>query len=192
MKWIVLAIILSIGLYTFLTLRYRRADRVFRPYQDLRDRANVHRLLEAGYQRIALDADLPADPLKLTSTAHATPATAGLPAGLRDTLVVKPQLPTEILSVSAAATASAMFAYPIGVRCELPDNKQQLAGADLYVRGSELVVTPDFERLAGGLLARTRERLIRLTVPAGALKPGDYQVTLVGSHSSQTWTLHVH
>lgn len=192
MKWIVLAIILAIGAYTFLTLRYRKADRMFRPYQDLRDRVNVHRLLEAGYQRIPLEADLPADPPASSSTARAVPTAPGLPAGLRETLVEKPQLPAEILSISAAPSVSAMFAYPIAVKCTLPDNKQQLAGADLYVRGSELVVAPDFERLAGGLLARNRERLIRLTVPAGTLKPGDYHVTLVGARSSQTWTLHVH
>jgi hypothetical protein len=85
-----------------------------------------------------------------------------------------------------------MFAYPIGVKCSLPDNKQQLAGAELYVHGDELIVTPNFERLSGGLLARNRERLIRLTVPAGALKPGNYHVTLVGTRSSRSWTLQVH
>ena len=192
MKWIVLAIILSIGVYTFLNLRYRKSERAFRPYQDNRNRANVHRLLEAGFQRIALEADLPADPMAPGSTARATPVLPGLPSGLRDTLVELPQLPAEIISVTAAPAVSAMFAYPIGVKCSLPDNKQQLAGADLYVRGEELVVTPNFEHLAGGLLARSRERVIRLTVPAGTLKPGDYHVILVGTHSSQAWTLHVH
>ena len=62
----------------------------------------------------------------------------------------------------------------------------------MYVRNDELVVTPEFERLSGGLLARNRERVIRLTVPAGSLKPGSYHVLLVGSHSSKAWTLQVH
>jgi hypothetical protein len=178
--------------YTFLTLRYRKSERLFRPYQDIRDRANVHRLLDAGYQRVSLEADLPADPVATDSSARTTVAIAGLPSGLRETLVVQPQLPAEILSVSAAPSVNALFAYPIGVKCTLPDNKQQLAGAELYVHGGELIVTPDFERLSGGLLARNRERLIRLTVPAGTLKPGSYHITLIGTQGSRSWTLQVH
>ena len=82
MKWVVLAIILSIGVYTFLTLKYRRPDRAFRPYQDLRDRANVHRLLDAGFQRIALEADLPADALTFESSVRSS-AAAGKPSSSR-------------------------------------------------------------------------------------------------------------
>ncbi len=192
MKWVVLVIIVCLVVYTYLTLHYRRPDRAFRPYQDLRDRANVHRLIDAGYQRIALNADLPVDPVNPDSPVRTTAALGGLPSGLRATLVEQPELPAEIVSVAAAPTVNAMFAYPIGVKCTLPDNKQQLAGAELYVHGDELVVTPEFERLSGGLLARNRDRLIRLTVPAGALKPGSYHVTLVGTHSSRAWTLQVH
>jgi hypothetical protein len=192
MKWVVLVTVLVIGVYTYLTLHYRRPGRAFQPYQDLRDRANVHRLLDAGYQRVALDADLPADPVTFDVTVHAASGAPGLPAALGRTLVEPPRLPAEILNISAAPSVNAMFAYPIGVKCSLPDNRQQLAGAELYVRGGDLVITPEFERLSGGLLARTRERLVRLTVPAGTLKPGTYQVTLVGTHSSKTWTLQVH
>jgi len=192
MKWIVLAIILGIGAYTFLTLHYRKPGRAFQPYADLKDRANTQRLLGAGYQRIALEAELPADPPAPGETAPTATAGAGLPAPLRDTLVDSPALPAEIVSVSAAPAANALLGYAIGFRCTLADNKQQLAGAELYVHGDELVVTPEFERLSGGLLARNRDRLIRLTVPAGALKPGSYHVTLVGTHSSRAWTLQVH
>jgi len=192
MKWVIFAIILSLGVYTFLNLRYRKSERMFRPYQDIRGRANVHRLLDAGYQRVALEADLPADPLALAASARVTTGAAGLPAGLRETLVELPHLPAEILSVSAAPAVNAMFAYPISVKCTLPDNKQQLAGAELYVHGNELVITPNFELLSGGLLARNRERFIRLTVPSGTLKPGSYHVTLVGARSSKTWALQVH
>jgi hypothetical protein len=192
MKWVVLAILVSIGVYTYLTLKYRRPDRPFRPYQDLRDRANVHRLLDAGYQRVNLGADLAADPIAFDPSVRATAAIGGLPGGLRETLVEPVELPVEILSVSAAPSVNAMFAYPIGVKCSQPDIKQQLAGAELYVHGEELIITPSFERLAGGLLARHSERLIRLTVPAGTLKPGSYRVTLVGTQTSRAWTLQVH
>jgi hypothetical protein len=192
MKWVILVIVVSLGVYTFLTLRYRRPGHAFQPYQDLRNRANVHRLLDAGYQRIALTAELPVDAAPAEAIARAATTLGGLPGALRDTLVEQPQLPAEIISVTAAPAVSSLFAYPIGFKCTLPDHKLQLAGAELYVRGDELVVTPEFERITGSLLARTQESLVRVTVPAGALKPGRYQVTLVGARRSQAWTLQVH
>jgi len=192
MKWIVLAIILGIGAYTYPTLHYRKAGPAFRPYADLKDRANTKRLLTAGFQRVNLDAELPADGSAGNAAPIAVPAAAGLPAALRESLVDVPQLPTEIVTVSAAPTANSMFAYPIGFKCTLPDNKQQLAGAALYVHGDELVIVPDFDRLSGGLLSRSRESVVRVTVPAGALRPGQYHVTLVGARSSRSWTLQVH
>ena len=192
MKCIVLAIILGIGAYTFLTLHYRKPGRAFQPYADLKDRANTQRLLGAGYQRIALEAELPADPPAPGETAPTATAGAGLPAPLRDTLVDSPALPAEIVSVSAAPAANALLGYAIGFRCTLADNKQQLAGANLYVRGDEIVVAPSFDRLSGGLLSRSRESLVRVTIPAGSLKPGHYHVTLVGAHGSRSWSLQVH
>ncbi len=192
MKWIVLAIVVSLVLYTYLTLHFRKAGPAFRPYADIKDHANTVRLLDAGYQRISVEAELPADPAPAGPAAAVSSASAGLPAALRDTLIDQPKLPAEIVSVSAAPSVNSMFTYAIGFRCTLPDNKQQLAGAELYVRGGEIIVAPDFDRLAGGLLSRTRENLIRLTVPAGALKPGQYHVTLVGARASKAWTLQVH
>ncbi|MDB6168198.1 MAG: hypothetical protein JWM88_1062 [Verrucomicrobia bacterium] len=192
MKWIVLVIVLGIGAYTYLTLHYRKPGPAFRPYADLKDRANTRRLLSAGYQRIALDADLPTDSSAQAPAAAVAAADAGLPPSLQSSLVDMPTLPAEIISVSAAGSASSMFAYPISFKCTLPDNRLQLAGAALYVRGDEIVVAPDFDRLAGGLLSRTRESLVRVTVPAGTLKPGSYRVTLVGAHASRAWSLQVH
>ena len=192
MKWIVVAIVAVIVPYTFLTLYYRRPGPAFRPYQDMQDRANVMRLLSAGYQRITLTAQRPADPVRLATAAAMSPAPGGVPAALRSTLVEQPLLPAEILSVSAAAATSATAAYPIQFTCTLPDNKEQLAGAELYVKGSEILITPDFERLTGSLLTRTRENVILLTVPPHALKAGRYRVTIVGQNASRAWALQVH
>lgn len=192
MKWIAVAILVVIIPYTYLTLHYRRPGPAFQPYADLQDRANVIRLLGAGYQRITLGAQRPADPLPAASAAPTTSATGGLPADLLRTLVQQPLLPAEILRVSAAPSASAILPYAIQFTCTLPDNKEQLAGAELYVKGGEILITPDFERLTGGLLTRTRENIILLTVPPGALKPGRYHITLAGRNTSRAWTLQVH
>lgn len=191
MKWVVLAIVLVIVPYTFITLHYRKPGRAFEPYHDMKDRANTLRLLSAGFQRVTLEADRPADPARSLPSAPLFPAPGGLPAALDATLVEKPLLPDQILSVRAAATAGAAKPYPVELTCSLTDNKRQLGGAQLYVRSEEIVIVPAFEALAGGLLARTRESDIRLTVPAGTLKPGRYHVTLVGARVSKAWQLDV-
>jgi len=177
--------------YTFLTLHYRKPGPAYRPYEDMKNRANTGRLLSAGYQRITLPAERPADPRTAGAATAVSPAAGGLPSELHSTLVEQPLLPADILNVTAASATSARAAYPIQFTCTAPDNKQQLAGAELYLRGNEIVVTPDFELLTGGLLTRTRENLVLVTVPPGTLKPGNYRVTLAGKNSSRTWTLRV-
>jgi hypothetical protein len=190
MRWIVLAIVLFVPAYTYLTLHYRRPGPAFRPYQDMRDRADVVRLLKAGYRRVAIDASRPAEPGPGSGTAT-SPAPGGLPDELRTTLVESPLLPLEIDSVSAAPTAVSGIDYQIGLTYTLPDNKRQLSGAHLYERVGEIVIVADFERLDGGLLARTREGSALLIVPPGSLKTGTYRVTLVGERASRSWTLRV-
>jgi hypothetical protein len=74
----------------------------------------------------------------------------------------------------------------------LADNKRQLSGAELYVKDNTLTLVPTFEQLDGGLLARNRENVVLLTIPAGTLKPGAYEITLIGETASRTWALQVH
>jgi len=190
MKWIVLAIALFVPAYTWLTLRYRRPGPAFKPYQDMRDRADVVRLLRAGYKRVSIDASRPADSIREAGLVTA-PAPGGLPDELRRTLVEPPLLPLSIGSVSAAPTAVSGIDYSIGLTYTLTDNKRQLSGAHLYEREGEIIIVADFERLDGGLLSRTREGAALLIVPPGALKPGTYRVTVVGESASKTWTLRV-
>lgn len=191
MKWIVLAILLCIVPYTFINLRYRKAGPAYQPYEDMKNRANVSRLLSAGYKRIALPAQRPADPLRNPVSTTIASVAGGLPEELRATLVESPLLPAEITNVAAPGTASAAQDYAFRFACTLPDQKRQLAGADLYVKDDQIVVTPDYEKLSGGLTARTADNVVQLTIPAGALAPGRYRVTLVGQKASRAWSLEV-
>ena len=187
MKWIVLVILVFIAGYTYLTLHFRKTGPEYRPYEDMRNRANTLRLLQAGFQRIQLTAERPAEPLGRQNTTF--PAPGGIPEPLRTTIVATPLLPSDILAAYGAGTANAGEPYQIEFRCTVPDDKQQLSGAEMYVKGDQIVVTPDFELLTQGLLTRSRDTLVLLTVPAGALKPGHYQITLVGAQTSRAWTL---
>jgi hypothetical protein len=191
MKWIVLAIVLCIVPYTVLTLRYRKEAPAFLPYEDMKNRANIARLLAAGFQRIPISATRPADGAKLPGGSAATPAPGGLPADLKSTLVEPILLPAEITSVTAAPTANALQPYIVQLTCTLPDDKKQLGGAHVYVRGDQLVIAPTFEPIPANLLTRSRGAAVLLTIPAGALKRGRYQTILIGEHSSRTWSLEV-
>lgn len=190
MKWIVVAIILVIVPYTFLTLHFRKPAEPFRPYEDMRNRANVVRLLSAGYQRVPLPAQRPSDPTGARPTATSA-APGGLPAELRSALVEDILLPAEIVNVAAAGTARPSAPYPIRFSCVLPDDRLQLAGAELYLKGHEIIIAPVFERLSGSLTARNRDNVILITVPAETLKAGTYQVTLVAQRAARTWSLEV-
>ena len=189
MKWVILAIVIFIPLYTFLTLHFRRKDPAFVPYQDMRDRADVIRLLGAGYQRVTADASRPA--VSIGSGDPTSPAPGGMPPELAKTLIESPLLPESIDSVSAERTAASAIDYQIGLTYTLADNKRQLSGAHLYEHGGDLVIVADFERLGGGLLARTREGTALITIPPGSIRPGTYRVTLVGERESRSWSLRV-
>jgi hypothetical protein len=190
MRWIVVSILVFIPLYTYLTLHYRRPGPAFNPYRDMRDRADVIRLLKAGYQRIAIDASRPAEDIAGGGGAT-SPAPGGLPDELRRTLVETPLMPLEITSASAAPSAVSGIDYDIDLAYTIPDNKRQLSGAHLYEKPGEIVIVADFEPLAGGLLSRTRDGSAILDIPPGSLRPGTYRVTLVGERASRRWTLRV-
>lgn len=191
MKWIILAILLAIVPYTIVTLKYRKEGPAFRPYEDMKNRANVSRLLAAGYQRIALPAHRPADGTRAPGGAAITTAPGGVPAELRSTLVEPPLLPSEIVGVAAAPTGNQLHDYTIHFSSVLPSDQQHLGGAELYVRGEALVLVPTFERIDGNLLTRSRQADVLVTIPAGALKPGNYTLTLVAEKASRTWPLEI-
>jgi hypothetical protein len=158
----------------------------------MKDRANVIRLLSAGFQRIPAEMERPADNRHVTLTAASESAKGGLPPELKSTLIEFPLLPATIDSVHASGIVEMKDAYPIDFTCTLADEKREPASAEVYVHGEEMVILPNFERIANGLTARTFDSRIRITVPAGSLKSGSYHVTLVGDSSSRTWALQVH
>ena len=191
MKWIALIIVLIIGPYTFLRWHYRKPQDAFEPYHDMKDRANTMRLLSAGFQRVTLAAERPAEPMKLSAAAVIQPAIGGLPSELSTTLVETPMLVKEIVSVTAPRETNTLFAYSFDFTCGLPDNGHEVTNVYLYSREGQIFIVPELQRLAGDLLERTRENRIRITLPPGTLKPGLQEVALVGERTSKRWSIEV-
>jgi hypothetical protein len=189
MKWIVLAILLFIVVYTYLNLHFRKPGPAFQPYQDSRQRAQLEKV---GYQRITARIDRPSDPQAITDSAPVFPAPGGLPADLLSTFPAPPLMPAEIDTVGAASSVEAMAPYQIQFSCTQSDNLREVVGAHLYFKDGEIFALPDSETLPEGLIARTRAAVIRIRVPPGTIPAGTYRVTLVGAESSKSWTLQVH
>jgi hypothetical protein len=195
MKWVALAIIACIGPYTWVTLHYRKAGPAYQPYEDSKQRANVMRLINAGYVRLNATAERPAEPQQLVRAMNALATVSAAPAGLSEalaeTLVEIPQLPLSFSSVSAPRETASLLPYPIVFTCTLGDQKHQLGGAQVFVRGLSIVIVAQFEPLDGELTARSKESPVVITLPGGVLKSGEYTVLLAGSEQSRQWTLTV-
>lgn len=195
MKWVFLVILACIIPYTILTLKYRKATPAFQPYEDSKQRANVMRLLDAGYQRIKVSAERPADPQllvrSLTRLAGMSNAPGGLTEGLSATLVEIPELPLSFGAVTASSETTALLPYPIVFTCTLGDQKHQLGGAQVFVRSGSVVIVPQFEPLSGELTARSKESSVVITLPSGALKSGRYTMHLAGRDQSRQWQVEV-
>jgi hypothetical protein len=188
MKWIALAIAVYIAGYTAVTLRYRKPGREFQPYAQALERAA---LAKAGFGHIPARSERPADPRFGDPPAGLGDAAGGLPQPLLAALPGPTFLPLEIGRIAASAEANRYLSYTIQFTCILPDNRGELGGAEIFLKGSDLFIVPDLERLPGELLTRTRENAILLTVPAGAIPVGRYRAVLVGERGSKAWTLEV-
>jgi len=186
MRWIALAILLYIAGYTIVTLRYRKPGPEFQPYAQALERAA---LAKAGFQRVPAKTERPADPRFGEAPDGLGIVPGGLPPPLLAALPAHAPLPVEIGRIAASSGANRYLAYTVEFACVLPDNRRELGGAEIFLKGGELFIVPDLVRLPGELLTRTRENAILLTVPAGAIPPGRYRATLVGERSSKVWTL---
>ena len=197
MKWIVLSIILFIAAYTFITLHFRKPGAAYQPYKEAQVRATVQRLEQAGYQRIAASVSTPADPQRSAAAlghnnATITPAISGLYGELAQSFTEKPTLPDSILNVTAPSSANVLMPYSFQFTCTLPDKKYIVADTYVCLKESDIAVVTNLEPISGGLLSRSRESAVLLTLAPGTLKPGNYHVTLIGAQNSRHWTLQVH
>jgi hypothetical protein len=186
LKWIAAAIVVYIAGYTVVNLRYRKPGPEFQPYEQFQERAG---LAKAGYRHIPARVSWPADPRFARTDAAFSDAPGGLPRDLGAALAVGTPLPAAIGRVSAESEATHDRPYGVQFGCSLADNRTELGGAEIYLKEGDITIVADIERLPGGLLTRTRENVVLLEVPPGAIPAGRYRVTLVGEHASKAWPL---
>jgi hypothetical protein len=191
LRWVVAAIVVFIAAYTVLRLHFAKHGKPFEPYHDLGGRAATRRLLELGYERVPVEIERPAEILPASRFAPAADeiagAPGGLPAELAGALAPRPALPAFITGVAAPRETGPAGTYALQFTCAQPEYKTQIDSVLLLRKGQLLFLLPDFPRLGGQLLARSRESVILVRFPAGSLAPGRYTVTLCGGRTSKTW-----
>ena len=193
MKWIVLAILVCVIPYTWITINYRKEAPPHQPYQDNKDRAQVMRLLDSGFQRVTVTLERLVDPpLPLTDAADFDATAGGLPFSLGELLLDKPPVPSTFTQLDAPAATLVGVPYIITATCTQPDKKERPATSFLYLRGNEAVFIIGYDALPGELLARRTESYVRLSVPANTFNRGEYHATLIGAEASRRWTFVVH
>ena len=192
LRWVVVAIVAFMAGYTFLRLHYGKRGRSFEPYHDLGEQATVEHLLAPGYRRIPVSIQRPAEPLPADRLAPAVAeildTLPGLPAELNGALAFKPALPDAIQLVTAPGAVAATGDYRLQFACSQRDYSTQIRGAYLYRKDRQLFLLPDFEKMSGQLLARSRDSTVLASFPAQSLPPGRYTVTLCGGRQSKSWS----
>ena len=193
MRWIVLAILLVIVPYTYVNLKFRKPNKAFEPYADMKSQANVGRLLDAGFRRVTLPVG---DNASAFVTAQAAvpaaalaPAPAGLPVELGEVLVEVPRLPLAYRDVSAPATHTAAVPLRLSFALE-PDPAAEglrIGTVELYLRDNSAVLVPVFAPASAA--APATPAVLACEIPAGLLAPGAHVFTLAGARDSVRWSV---
>ena len=193
MKWIVLAILLFVVPYTFLTLHYRKPGPAYRPYQDAQDRATVARLLAAGWQKMPVNTRRPVEkPATDDAPAAVTRDFPGLGSELQDKFAEKPRLLATIDRVTAPTAVSHGEDYSLYFTASLSDLKAQMGELTLYRHGSELVLVPTLENLPGKeLMSRWNDSSYSATFSTASLPPGRYSARIVAQGPAAAWSFTV-
>ena len=187
MRWIIIAMILFVAPYTYLTLHYRKPGPSYQPYQDAKEKTV---LAHNGYTRISLPSAQPASGMLLpvqSIPASTNSSILGLTPELKKALGTAVTIPEAIDSVAAPAIFDHGKTYPFSYGCSTSDLHHALAGTRLYVKDKSVYFITDFEALVGGLSSRDTHTVIALELPSGALEAGSYTFTVVGKNQSRSW-----
>ncbi len=193
MKWIVLAIVLFMVIYTFVNVYYRKKGQPYRPYQDAQDRATTARLLAAGWKKIPLETRRPVEKPELDGAAATIKREiAGLGPELESKFAEKPKLVTTIDRAAAPASVQHGLDYTIYFTVGIPSQKAQVGDLSLYHRDHELVLVPSLENLPGKeLMTRWDDSNLCATFSTANLPAGRYTVRIVALAPAAAWTFEV-
>lgn len=185
MKWIVIAIIVCIVPYTWITLRHRKPGPAYLPYADNKARAEVLRLLDAGYRRFMQ----PVAPADANASLEAVPAgvseqPGGMPPFLEEVLLDPLALPASVKLVGARTGSS--LSEPLRIAF-LVEASVPVAQAAIFVRNEDVTLAPVLSGTASHSAEKTQSPVMVIELPAGTLGPGTYRFTLLSEQTNLSW-----
>ena len=193
MKWVVAAILVFVVGYTLVNIFFRKPGRPHEPYEDMNNRVTNRRLLDAGWQRVALQTRRPVEkPGGVGALAEVRRGANGLGVEFSRAFAVAPALPASIDRVTAPTAIAQGVDCTVYFTASLGDQKKQLGDITLYRRGQELVFVPELESLPGtGLLSRWNDTDYWLSFPTLDLPPGRYTARLLARGPAAVWEFEV-
>lgn len=193
MKWVAAAILVFVAGYTLVNLFFRKPGQPHRPYEDMNNRVTNRRLLDAGWQRVALQTRRPVETAgDQGPQAVVRRGANGLGVEFSRAFAVAPALPASIDRVTAPAAISQGVDCTVYFTVSLGDQRKQLGDITLYRRGQELVFVPELEALPGpALLSRWNDTDCWLSFPTLDLPPGRYTARLLARGPAALWEFEV-
>ena len=188
---IAVAIVVSLAGYTYFRLAFAKPENPHEPFAESRQRSESAKLKAAGWEwnEAAYEAvvELPVP----AAAVRALPVRPALAEELFRLSTENWHLPIEYTAVAAPAHTTAGAEYALHFLVELDQARAHIVGYDLYRKDADLVVIPRWEPYPPELTPRRPKTGGRLVVPAGALPPGHYRVTLLALKQSSQWELEV-
>ncbi len=191
MKWVVLAIVVFIVVYTFVELRYRKTAKPHEPAAEMHEREAAARLQQAGWVKLPVEVRRPVEPAPM-SLAAIKHAGGGLGADLDSCFPEKPRLFKSIDEVSSPAFVRHGTDCVVYFTASMSDIIFQLGEVNLFQRGQDLMLVPTLDHLPGkSLFSRWDDARYAASFSTGTLPPGRYQVHLLASGRAAMWEIDV-
>lgn len=188
---IVVAIVVSIAGYTYLRLAHAKPAKPHEPYADHLRRTESEKFTAAGWVRAEAAFETVVEQPAANAPINTTAVGPDAVEELRRLSTETWHLPIEYSFVSAPAKLEVGAECTVHVQAELDQARAHIVAFDLFRKGTELVVLPRWEPYPAELTPRRPRTSGRLTIPAAALVPGRYRVTLPALKQSSQWLLEV-
>lgn len=189
MRWVVLAIVAFVVVYTVVEIRSRKPHASHEPYAEAKQREAQARMHDAGWVKMPLAVRRPVEKPPGGEAASVSRGALGLGLDLPSLFPDRPALLASIDDVTAPVNVKQGEDYTVYFTASVADQKFQLGGSQLYRHGQDLVLVPSLEKLPdGGVLSRWHDANYAITFPTDGMAAGTYHLRLIANGPAATWT----
>lgn len=175
---IAVAIIVCLAGYTYFRLSFAKPNKPHEPFAESRQRALTEKLKAAGWEQIEIRFETitapPAAPIPTVNV----PARPSPVDELHRLSAENWHLPIEYTVLAAPGAVPAGNEIVVQFSALLDQARVQIIGFDLFRRGTDLVTIPRWEPHHAAASSIQTTAVGRITIPAAALPPGAYRLSV--------------